>query len=179
VASIERPGADEYAPYYRTYVSRVPEDDVLALLEAQVDELQRLLEPLPESQGAFRFAPDEWTIKEVVGHLIDAERVFAYRALTFARQEGVALPGFDQDAFVAAAGYGRRTLADLLDELVLLRRANVRQFRGLASEQSRRRGVASDNPVSVRALVYILAGHVDYHVEDLRTKYLPGLSPAG
>jgi hypothetical protein len=157
-------------------VDRVPDGDVLALLEAQVGELDALLRPLSASQADSRFADGEWTIKEVVGHLVDSERVFAYRAVAFARAEAASLPGFDQDAYVRAADFGTRTLADLLDQLALLRRANLAEFRCLSAETAARRGTASNREISVRALIYIIAGHVNYHLEDLRGKYLPGLA---
>jgi hypothetical protein len=176
VSAVERPGVDEYAPYYAAYVDRVPNGDVLALLAGQLGELEELLRPLSDAQGNFAFAPGEWTIKEVVGHLADAERAFAYRAFAFSRGESAPLPGFDQDEYVRQADFGARPLGDLLDELVLLRRANAVAFRHLTPEVSRRRGVASGREFSVRALLYVLAGHVVYHLEDLRGKYLPGLS---
>jgi hypothetical protein len=175
-AAIEVPGADEYAPYYATYVGRAPSGDVLATLEKQVGELDGLLRGLTDEQANSCFAPGEWSIKEVVGHLVDAERAFGYRAFAFSRGESAALPSFDQDAYVREAGFGARSLAALLDELTLLRRANLIAFTHLTPEAARRRGTASGQEVSVRALIYIIAGHVVYHLEDLREKYLPAVS---
>ncbi|HEY8602361.1 MAG TPA: DinB family protein [Thermomicrobiales bacterium] len=173
---ITRPEADEYGSYYTGYVSRVPDGDVLALLGAQQAELAGLLGVLAEEQSNSSFAAGEWTIKEVVGHLNDAERVFSYRAICFARGERAALPSFDQDDYVQAANFDASTLADLLEEWTLLRRANLLAFRQLTSETSQRRGMASGVEVSVRALVFILAGHLNYHLEDLREKYLPAIA---
>ncbi len=170
---ITRPEADEYGSYYTAYVSRVPDGDVLALLEAQQAELARLLYGLTEEQAASTFAAGEWTIKEVIGHLNDAERLFSYRAICFARGERAALPSFDQDDYVQAANFNDSSLAYLMEEWALLRRANLLAFRQITPEASQRRGVASGIGVSVRALVYILAGHLDYDLEDLREKYLP------
>jgi hypothetical protein len=175
-ATIDRPAADEYHPYYGAYVDRVPEGaDVLALLAAQVGELDRLLRPLTDAQANSAFAPGEWTIKEVVGHLVDCERMFSLRPVAFARRDPAALPSFEQDDYVRAADFDARPLGDLLDGLALLRRANVLEFRHLTPETARLRGTASGRQFSVRSLVYILAGHVTYHLEDLREKYLPAL----
>jgi len=173
---IARPEADEYKPYYADYVSRVPDGDILLILDEQHEELAGLLGDLTDEHAASSFAPGEWTIKEVVGHLNDAERLFSYRAVCFSRGERAALPGFDQDDYVRAANFGSSSLADLLEELSLLRRANLLAFRQLTAESSQRRGVASEAEVSVRALLYILAGHLNYHLEDLRAKYLPAIA---
>ena len=175
MAAIERPGTDEYNEYYADYMGRAPDGDILTNLSDQLGELEGMLRGLTREQEDFRFAPGEWTIKEVVGHLVDGERAFGYRAFAFSRGEQAALPSFDQDEYVREGNSGARSLADLLEELSLLRRANLLAFRALTPEAAGRRGVASGNPVSVRALVYILAGHLNYHIEDLREKYLPGL----
>jgi ABC-type uncharacterized transport system permease subunit len=140
--------------------------------------LAALGEPIGLAQAVsvvLALAAGEWSIKEVVGHLIDAERAFGFRAFAFSRAEAAALPGFEQDAYVREAGFDARPLVDLLDELALLRRANLLAFKHLTPDQSARRGTASGREVSVRALIYIIAGHVDYHLEDLRQKYLPAL----
>ena len=176
MAVITRPEADEYAPYYGGYIDRVPAGDVMAILGGQLDELVPLLQGLTEEQGDFRFAPGEWTIKEVVGHLVDTERAFGYRIFAFSRGEAQPVPGIEQDDYVREGNFGARTLADLLEELSLLRRANLIAYRYLTAEASKQRGVASGMEISVRALVYVLAGHIIYHEEDLREKYLPGLA---
>lgn len=176
VAVIERPASDECSEYYLGYVGRVPDGDVLAMLAEQIGVLDDLLRGLSDEQAEFRFAPGEWSIREVVGHLIDAERLFAYRAFTISRDETAIMPGIDPDVYVREGNYGSYTLAELLDELISLRRANVIAFRHLTPEASQRRGVASGSTFSVRSLVYILAGHINYHLEDLREKYLPGLT---
>lgn len=173
---IERPASDECSTYYMGYVSRVPDGDVLALLSEQIDTLEDLLRDLSDDQAEFRFAPGEWSIKEVVGHLVDAERIFAYRAFTISRDETAIMPGIDPDVYVRAGDFGTWSLAELLDELVHLRRANVIAFRHLTPEASQRRGVASGTTFSVRALIHIIAGHINYHLADLREKYLPGLA---
>lgn len=176
MATIERPGNDECNDYYAGYVALVPDGDILTILADQLGELERLLRSLSRDQEDYRFAPGEWSIKDVVGHLVDAERAFGYRAFAFSRGESAALPGFEQDDYVREGNFGARTLADLLEELALLRRANLLAFRFITPQASLRRGTASGNPVSVRSLVYILAGHLNYHIEDLREKYLPALA---
>ncbi len=169
---IPRPQTDEYASFYAGYVQRVPDGaDVLALLSRQPDELKALLQSIGDDSANRRPAPGEWSIKEVVGHLCDCERVFAYRALRVARADGTPLPGFDQDAFVQATDFNARSLASLLDEFSYQRRANVQMVSALSDEEAARTGTASGNPVSARALIYIMAGHVNHHVESLKTDY--------
>lgn len=170
-----RPERDEYAPSYAGYVALVPDGDLLALLAEQPATLDRLLHGLTEDQATGSFAPGEWSIKEVIGHLGDGERTFGYRAFCFSRGERSALPGFEQDDYVREANSNARTLADLLEELTLLRRANLLAYRHLAPEVGLRRGVASGVEVSVRALLAIMAGHFVSHLDDLREQYLPAL----
>ena len=174
-SKIERPGENEYAPFYAGYVQRVPNGDVFDLLACQSDTLCTLLAALPAEQADFRPGPAEWSIKEVVGHINDAERVFAYRALRISRGDQTPLPGFEQDDYVRAANFGERTLPDLLEEFDLLRRANLLAFTRLSDEVSQRQGTASGFGVSVRALIYIMAGHVEHHLESLRKDYLSRL----
>ncbi|HEX8098142.1 MAG TPA: DinB family protein [Pyrinomonadaceae bacterium] len=167
-----RPGQSEYAPYYQGYVSQVPEGDVIETLARQSDETLALLRGLSEEQGSSRYAPGKWSVKEVVGHLVDAERVFACRALRFARGDSTPLPGFDQDVYVRNAGFDRLKLGDLADEFESVRRATLSMLRGFNEEAWARRGVANDNEVSVRAIAYIMAGHEAHHVKIIRTRYL-------
>lgn len=169
---IARPQADEYAPFYAGYVERVPEgDDIFALLSHQPDELTSLLANISDAQASARPAPGEWSIKEVVGHVCDTERIFAYRAVRIARGDSTPLAGFEQDDFVNATDFNARSLADLTEEFALQRRANVLCLRSLTEGESIRRGIASDAPVSARALLYIMVGHVMHHVESLQTDY--------
>jgi DinB superfamily len=159
-----RPDASEYAPYYEKYISLVPAGDVIKILSGQLDETLALLRGLSEAQGDSRYAPDKWSIKEVVGHVLDTERIFGHRAFRFARNDETPLPGFEQDDYVRAADFGRRTLVDLADEFAHVRRANLSLLRSLDEEAWRRRGAANNNAVSVRALAYIMAGHIVHHV---------------
>ena len=170
--SVERPGDDEYAPYYGRYISVVPDGaDLMALLAHQRDENAAALGAIPLDAGDFRYAPDKWSIKEVVGHLSDTERIMAYRALCIARGEVTPLPGFDQDAYTPEARSGEVSLGALIEEWVAVRQASLALFRNLPAHAWARRGTASDNPVSVRALAYIIAGHVIHHRNSLHTLY--------
>ncbi len=169
---ISRPAADEYAPYYGAYIGRVPDGDLCATLTTQVGETLALIHSIPESRGTHRYAPGKWSIKEVVGHLIDTERIMGYRALRIARGDATPLPGFEQNDYVPAGGFDRRTLADLSEEFAAVRQATLHLLRHFAPEALTRRGTASGNPFTPRALAYVIAGHERHHVEILRTKYL-------
>jgi len=170
--TVTRPEATEHNPYYAKYIALVPEADAIQALESQIADGLALLRSIPEAKGEHSYGPGKWTIKEVIGHLIDAERVFAYRALRFARNDRTALPGFDENTYVPAGAFGRRTLADLAAEWELVRRSNLAMFRGLDAEASRRQGTANGDAISVRALAFIIAGHGRHHVALLRERYL-------
>ncbi|MGH7718695.1 MAG: DinB family protein [Gemmatimonadaceae bacterium] len=169
--TVSRPAPAEYAPYYGRYIDRVPEGDVLELLERQRAETARFLAGIPEERAGFRYAPDKWSIKQVVGHLCDAERVFSYRALRMARGDATALSGFDQDTLVAGGNFDRRTLRDLAAELDSIRHSTIALFRGLDDEAFARRGTANDVQFTVRAFPYIMEGHVRHHVGILKERY--------
>lgn len=172
--TITAPDPSEYAPYYGRYITLVG-GDVVAALEDQPRETLGLLSALTEEQGDYRYAPGKWSIKEVLGHVIDAERVFAYRALRFARHDVTPLASFEQDDYVRAGGFGDRRLADLIEEFICVRRATVWLFRTLSPQAWMCQGIASDNAVSVRAVAYIIAGHELHHQRGLREHYLaPG-----
>lgn len=170
--SISAPQPGEYSEFNYEYIRRVPAGDVLAFMESQFAQTLALLRSLSEEQGMFRPAPSEWSIKQVVGHMCDTERIFAYRALRIARGDDTPLPGFDQDPYVANGHFEQRTLADLIDEFVAIRQANLHLFRNFSTEDAQRLGTASNNPISVRSLVYMCAGHEHHHMESLRTVYL-------
>jgi hypothetical protein len=167
-----RPPANEHHPYYGKYIALVPESDGIAALENQLADMTPLLEGLSEAQGSLRYAPGKWSVKQVVQHVLDAERVFAYRALRFARADRTPVPGFDENTYAETAGADGRTLRSLADELALVRRANVEMFRGLEPVAWTRLGIANENEVSVRALAFIIAGHARHHVGLLRERYL-------
>jgi hypothetical protein len=166
-----RPDATEYAPFYAHYIAGVPDGDVVTLLRDEGRELTKTLAAIPESRGGFRYADGKWSVREVVGHLIDAERIFAYRAMRLARADATPLPAFDENAYVPTAGSDARTIADLVDELRALRESTFRLFASFPEEAWTRRGVVSGKEVSVRALVYITAGHARHHLKILRERY--------
>jgi len=169
---ITRPQVDEYVPFYAGYVQRVPENsDIIALMSSQPDELQSLLKNVTETQANVHPAPEAWSIKEVLGHICDAERVFAYRTMRIARADTTPLHGFEQNNYVRSTDFNARSLQDLIDEFTFQRRANVLCFKALTEEEISRTGIASNNPVSVRAILYIIVGHVMHHIESLKTDY--------
>ena len=170
-ASVARPQAGEFAPYYQKYVDRVPAGDLLALLARQGEETAALLGKIKEKDAGHRYAPEKWSIREVVGHIADAERVFAYRALRFARGDEAPLQSFDENAFVAGGGFERRTLADLVAELRAVRQATLTLLRSLDDAAWARGGTASGKHVTVRALGHIIAGHEAHHVAILKERY--------
>ena len=171
-AKLTKPGSDEYAPYYQKYVALLTDADVVATLGHQLDATRALLDGIDEAQAGSRYAPEKWSIKELVGHLIDTERVFAYRAMRFARNDQTPASGFEQDDYVLNGDFDSRTLADLAEEFEHLRRSNIHFFQALSEEAWERRGTANDSQVSVRALAYIIAGHEAHHVQILKTRYL-------
>lgn len=167
---IALPAAGEYAPYYGKYVALVGPDP-LAALESQARSTAALLAATPEEKGTHRYAEGKWSVKEVIGHLADSERVFAYRALRIGRADTTDLPGFDENAYVPAGGFDRRTLADLAAEFAAVRAATLSLVRSFDEGAIARRGSANGAPVTVRALVAIIAGHEAHHVGLLRERY--------
>jgi uncharacterized damage-inducible protein DinB len=169
--AIGRPETGEYAPFYEKYISQIAGNDILTTLYEQRRQMLLLLSGRSESDGEIRYAPDKWSVKEVLGHICDAERVFAYRALRIARNDGTPLAGFDENEYVKNAPFARQPLADLIEDFIAVRRATISLLRGFDQEAWTRKGVASNNPVSVRALAYIIAGHELHHRRILEEKY--------
>lgn len=166
------PDRTEAAEYYFTYINQVPAGDICDLLEAQMPETLTLLGGISDERSRHRYAPDKWTIREVVSHINDTERLFVWRAFWFARGFADPLPSFDQNVAIANAGADARAWTSHLSEFETIRAATLSFFRGLPSEAWTRRGIASGNPFSVRAMAYITAGHVAHHVRILRERYL-------
>ncbi len=169
---MNRPEISEYAAFYETYVSLVTETEIISALENQIAEVANAFAELTEDQGDFAYAAGKWSIRQMLGHLNDGERVFAYRALRFSRGDETALAGFEENFYVNHSNFSRSTLTDLTDEFVFLRRANLLMFKNMTEEMWTRTGTASDNCVSVRALAYISVGHVRHHLRILRERYL-------
>jgi uncharacterized damage-inducible protein DinB len=169
---IPRPDASEYLPYYGKYIALVPDGDLLQTLRAQLDETLALARSLPPEQGGHRYAPGKWSIREVLGHVIDTERVFAYRAMRIARGDRTPMEGFDENAYAAASDADARTLADLADELEHVRLGNLALLAALSDEALARVGTANGAEVSVRALAWIMAGHELHHRGLIRERYL-------
>lgn len=165
-----KPGT-EYAPFYETYVSTVPEAEVLPVLEAQVAEVRRLAAAVAPERERFRYAPGKWSVREVFGHLGDSERLFGYRALCIGRGDPTPLPGFDEVRTLDEAGFDEVPLAELAAELAALRETNLVMLRRFDERAWSRIGTANESPVSVRALAYVMAGHLRHHVGILRERY--------
>jgi hypothetical protein len=171
-AVVAKPQTNEYAAYYEKYVSLVPDGNIIELLEQQLEKTLALLGGLSEEKGNYRYAPDKWSIKELVGHVADTERIFAYRLLRFARNDKNALAGFEQDDYIKNANFDNCHLSDLVKEFEFIRKSSIALLRHLPEEAWLRSGVASDNEVSVRALAYMLAGHELHHLNVLSERYL-------
>lgn len=169
---LDRPDHSEYHEYYQTYTAKVPDGDIVGTLSDQIQESVALYDSVPAGRETFAYAPGKWSICEALGHVIDTERVFAFRALCFARQDPAPLPAFDQDEWVSVSNAGQRPLADLLDEWVHLRKTNVAMFRSFDEETGLRRGIASGREFSVRAFAWIIAGHELHHSGLLTERYL-------
>lgn len=171
-ATIARPKADEHAEFYGKYVAQVPEGDLVAQLREQVMETATLLAGLSDERANYAYEPGKWTIKEVIGHMIDVERVMSFRALWLARNDKTELPGFDENQWVPDANFGSRTLDDLLEEYQVVRAATIHLAKHLDAEALARRGIVSGRNMSVRALFYIIAGHERHHAVLFRERYL-------
>ena len=168
----QRPAPGEYNEYYGKYIARVPTGDIAALLRDQIGDTRAVLSSVKPGEADKGYAPGKWTVKEVVGHLCDTERVMSYRAMRIARADKTDLPGFDENEYVPAGSFGERDLASLVEELATVRNATIALLRGLPHEAWPRRGSANGSEVSVRALAAIIAGHELHHRELLETRYL-------
>jgi hypothetical protein len=174
--SLAAPSTEEYATFYEGYVQlALARKDVLAALPRQIDELKSALGTLTDEKACHRFGPAEWSIKEMMGHMNDVERVFSYRLLRVSRNDQTPLPGFEQDDFVKAANFDEWKIGDLVQEFEHMRRANILAISNMTDEVLLRRGMASGMPVSARALIHMLVGHVEHHMISFRENYLPGI----
>jgi hypothetical protein len=171
---IGRPEAGEYAPYYDRYISLIDSPDILGTLDSQRRQMMLLLTGRSDAEANFRYAPDKWSAKEVLGHICDTERVFAYRALRISRADQTPIEGFEQDDYVRNGPFNHRPIAELIEDYIAVRRATITLLRNLDEAAWQRRGIANKNEVSVRALAYIAAGHELHHRLILENKYFTG-----
>ena len=169
---MNRPETHEFDPYYGRYIALVDGGKVLPILETQPADLRAIFSQMPEEKGTFAYATGKWTIKEVLSHLIDGERIFAYRILRISRGDETPIEGFEQDGYIENSNANFRPFTSLLDEFETQRSSNMLMLKNISDEGSRLMGMASDKPISVRALAYIAAGHVTHHVHILKDRYL-------
>ncbi|HTE00472.1 MAG TPA: DinB family protein [Mucilaginibacter sp.] len=168
---ITKPQPEEYNPYYVTYIAKVPDGDVIELLKQLKESSYELFSKLSNEQANHAYAEGKWTLKEALGHMIDTERVFAFRAFCFSREYSE-LPGFDQEVYINNSNFNDRSIQDLASEFRVTRESNLYLFRSLTEEQLNRKGIASGNPATVRALVYMVAGHELHHLGIIKERYL-------
>jgi len=169
---MSRPQPAEYDPYYQKYVSLVPEEDILLALKTQIDELSKLFDGVPEEKGTYAYGDGKWTVKEVLSHIIDGERMFAYRVFRIARGDKTPIEGFEQDGYIENSHANRRRITELIIEFTLLREANLMFFANLEPADWTRTGTANDVEISVRSLAWIMVGHIRHHIAILKEKYL-------
>lgn len=170
--AIGRPEITEFAEYYTGYIGKVPGSDIMSFLQDQLDSTASLIRGLDEAVGALRYEPGKWTVKELIGHIIDTERVFAYRALVFSRNDSTSLPGFDQEPWAKHAPHGKMSMADLASEFESVRRSTIHLFRHLDADAWSRRGIGNNKEMTTRAAAYIIAGHTQHHLDILKSRYL-------
>ena len=171
-APITKPTPDEYSPYHERYISLVPEGNIIDILRQQMSAALEFFGSLTEEQVLHRYEPGKWSIKEVLGHIIDGERIFAYRALRFARNDQTPLAGFEQDDYVKFSNFDQQPLSDLINAYKHVRESSIGLFQSFTEEALDRKGIASKNEVSVRAIVWILCGHERHHIKVIKERYL-------
>ena len=167
-----RPASDEHLAYYSRYIDRVPDGDIVETLKRDTAETLAFLRAIPESRFDFKYAPEKWTIRQVVGHLADGERVFQYRAWRFSRADTIPVPGYEENDYVANGPFTRVSMPDLIAEFEHLRRATIHLFGNMDEEAMGRRGLANDAEISVRAIAFIIVGHTTHHLQILKERYL-------
>lgn len=172
--AIGRPGPDEYASFYAGYIAHATEEDLLGAIAEQADVVSSTFLGLPKHKVDFRYAEGKWTPREILGHLIDGERVFGFRSLWFARRDPSPLPGFEENDWAAVSGHGEVPLEVLVEEFLTVRSGHLLMFQHLPADSWTRLGVANDKPVSVRAIAYVMLGHVRHHLSMLKERYLVG-----
>lgn len=169
---MERPNKNEYAEYYHKYVEKVPHGNIVGILEDQFGTITNFFSQITEEKSKYRYAPNKWSIREVLGHIIDAERVFSYRAMRFSRSDSRSLQSFDENHYIKNSNYDSIPLQMLIEEFASLRKTNIYMFKGFSEKMWLAKGIASENEVSVRALAYIMVGHAEHHMRVVKEKYL-------
>ena len=169
---MQRPNKNDYKPYQEEYIKTVEGDNILKVLEVQLKTIPEFLSSIPEDKGLYSYSEGKWTIKELIEHMIDGERIFAYRALSIARGETQILPGFEQDDYVKEAHSNNRKLSELVDEFRKVREANLFLIKSFTEDDINKRGDVSDYQITVNAILYVMAGHANHHVNILKEKYL-------
>ena len=169
---MRRPETNEYAQFYEGYIKDVVGNDPFRNLENQYQEIQSILQSLPEEEANFAYTEGKWTVKEVLGHMIDTERIMDYRALCISRKDKQSLPGFEQDDYVQEANFKERTITNLLEDYRIVRKSTISLFKNFTENMLNQRGVANDKEVTVLALLYIITGHEMHHLKILKEKYL-------
>ncbi|MCH6575761.1 MAG: DinB family protein [Bacteroidetes bacterium] len=167
-----KPKPEDYDAIYSGYISLIGDDDIIEVLKEQRKTSEKFLKTFTEKQGNYSYADGKWTVKEVLGHVIDTEKIMAYRALSFARGEKQSLPGFEQDDYVAESNFNKRSLDDLINEFITIRESKIMLFKSFDEEIFNRRGTASESEVTVLALIYIIAGHEKHHMKFLKERYV-------
>jgi uncharacterized damage-inducible protein DinB len=171
--NFSRPEPSEYAPYYDRYISLIPGPDIIATLESQRRQMLLILSGRDEAEGDYRYAPGKWSVKELVGHVCDTERIFAYRALRISRGDRTPIEGFEQDDYVRNGPFAIRPLSEVIEDFIAVRRASLTLLRNLDETAWLRQGIANKNEISTRAIAYLLAGHELHHRRILEEKYFP------
>ncbi|NOU72254.1 DinB family protein [Paenibacillus sp. LMG 31458] len=168
---LQRPSSEEHSPYFTGYISQVPEGDYLSFLHSQLDAVVALFSPINDKQGLYRYEPGKWSLKEVLGHITDTERIMSYRMLRIARGDTTNLPGFDQDLFIDNASFDDLSMEDLLNDFQAARQATFSLLKTISEEAWSRKGIANNNEISARALAYVIAGHAQHHLVVIQQKY--------
>lgn len=169
---LKRPANDEFAPYYLPYMKAVPEGDIISTLGQQLEDTKLLLKNVSEEQGLFRYGEGKWSIKEVIGHMTDTERVMAYRLLCIARGETVSLPGFDEKQYTAHATFNEQSMEELIDHFSIVRESTLALMKSFDDASWKRKGLANNTEVTVRGVAYIIAGHAIHHCQIIKERYL-------
>jgi hypothetical protein len=169
---MNRPLPGEYAEYYHKYINQVTGENIVDILTSQLNEVEIFLESISEEKSFYKYAEGKWSIKEVLGHIIDCERIFAYRMLRFSRNDSEnALPGFEENSYIKNSNYSNMKFASLIEEFIFLRKSTLLMIKGFSGDVWTRRGIASNNNVTVRAIAYIIAGHAQHHISVIKERY--------